>query len=735
MVFPSGGDVLHTHYNYHLGSAYIIAYLRKHGFTAEQFISNELYNARECSKQILKLKPKIVGFTVYEKNYMQCVLISKQLKIYNPDLIIIFGGPTPTVQSREIIETIKWVDLCVRQEGEETVLKLLMKLSECDYSLNLVNLFKIQGITFRNSNQVVNTPDSNVLFTNRLVKNYLDKYPSPYLSVVIPISKAYPIGIITARGCNQNCIYCNCSVLSRKNIYTHSVERIIEELLAISEYKEFKDPIPIYDDAFTIIPERAMRICEAIIENDITLPLLCATRCDMVTKELLDLMKEAGFIAVGFSLESAVPRVLRTIGKVTPPKHPISSFDKERNFITKFKEMTFYAKKIGIQSVFISIMLGLPGESIQDAQKTIDLINTLNIDVYAHNLLRIFKGTPLYKNRDKYGYSVKPISHINNVILENSYPFDVNKIQLGKNCSKIEDNKAIDYKTLKTLSLNTKRNTPKTYFNKVIINSDVIKPFIVEWLQENLAINGAIIQIYTTKTKLMKLQNSNKKTLFGNFSPTMNYESYYWSNSADQSILKSGRMIYYGDQIGLPIILKSTYSALQEYEVKKTSLHYTLCQDNTKSDTNAFYKLLNKISNSGNSFKYLLNEKPLPYFQSICRWTKNQANCFNMEVAIIDDDDSIRICWHSEPIGKLGEPFSIIKQKLMDLRELIIETRQCNTCPQYKKCSKCLFPNPLSFNEFCTYKNNLKTTEPADMIKIFYTLIEYFANPIYLKDF
>ena len=107
--------------------------------------------------------------------------------------------------------------------------------------------------------------------------------------------------------------------------------------------------VPIFDDTFTIIPARAKKICEKIIENDITVPLNCITRCDKMSIELLDLMKQAGFKAIGFSLESAVPRVLRTIGKVKPPNCRSSeNFEEEKDFIEKFKNMTTYAKKIGI---------------------------------------------------------------------------------------------------------------------------------------------------------------------------------------------------------------------------------------------------------------------------------------------------------------------------------------------------------------------------------------------------
>ncbi|MFX1569101.1 MAG: B12-binding domain-containing radical SAM protein, partial [Promethearchaeota archaeon] len=374
MVFPSGGDLYFTNFIYHLGSAYIIAYLRKHDFNAEQFISNESYSVDECVKRILSYSPKIVGFSVYETNYIQCVLLSNCLRKYNSDIIIIFGGPTPSVHSREILDSINSVDICIRGEGEETILELLLNLSDNNYNLIQTELFDINGVTFKIKDQIILNPDRSVLLSNRFIKNFIDKYPSPYLSNVIPISKAFPTGIITARGCNQNCIYCNCAVINKRNIYFHSIERVLEELRYISEYSNFIHPVPINDDTFTIVPTRAEKICEAIIENDLQIPLICTTRCDTVSEELLDLMKQAGFTSIGFSLESAVPRVLKTIGKVTSPETNSQNLEKENLFINKLKTMTTYARKIGIRKVFVSIMVGLPGESIQDAQKTIELI-------------------------------------------------------------------------------------------------------------------------------------------------------------------------------------------------------------------------------------------------------------------------------------------------------------------------------------------------------------------------
>lgn len=737
MVFPSGGDVFYTNFKYHLGSTYIIAYLRENGFNAEQFISKSAYNVKECVKKIMSYNPKIVGFTVYESNYMQCALISDGLKVYNSNVIIIYGGPTPTVQSKEIMETIKSVDLCVRQEGEETVLEILTALINNNFKLNHNISKSIKGITYREEDKIVVNPDCNILFSNRAIKNYLDKYPSPYLSRVIPASKAFPTGILTARGCNQNCIYCNCAVLSKKNIFFHSLNRVITELKYLSDKNiKFLGPVAIYDDTFTAIPERARKICEKIIENNIKLPLQCITRCDMIDRELIDLLKQAGFNSIGFSLESAVPRVLRTIGKVNPPNRPDSySFKREINFIDNLKEMTSYAKKIGFVNVFVSIMVGLPGETIQEAQKTMDLINSLKIDVYTHNYLHIYKGTPLYRDFENYGYEVKPIGQNNIVLQDNDFPFDVFKIKLGDKCSKITDSKIIDYDTLNILSLNPRREIPEPFFKNVIIDSKILKPTLVCWLQQNLALNGTIIQIYPDEKEYIKHHDKNKEVLYDNFTPTMNYQPYFWENHEDFSILRSGRKVYYGEKATLGINVKNTNSALKDYKKRYKKFEYLICQDRSLEDSEALYKLLIKILNCKDSFNYLLKRKPLPQIQNLCRWTANQANCHKLETVILDDRDFIRMCWYSDPIGKIGSSFTNITKKIQNIRDKIMLERNCIQCIRNETCVKCLFPFPLSGEQYCQYRIIHDTNKPANFINGFYVANDLLLKPLNLFDF
>ncbi|MHA1192374.1 MAG: B12-binding domain-containing radical SAM protein [Promethearchaeota archaeon] len=732
-ICPAGGDCYDTDFKYTLGSAYIIAYLRVNGYNAHQFISKKSFNIKECTREILKLKPKVIGFTVLISNYMQCVLLSRGLKRINPKIITIFGGPTPTVQSEDILECESSVDICVRGEGEEVAFKLLNGLKTNDFNLEKTNLEKIGGITFRRKNAVITNSDSDILSSNKSIKYYIDKYPSPYLSKVISASQAFPLGIITARGCNQNCVYCNCAVISKRNIYFHSTKRVIEELSYINKNRSSKVPIPINDDGFTIIPSRAKEICKKIIEYPLDIPLACITRADKIDKELLDLMKQAGFQSIGFSLESAVPRVLRSIGKVNPPdKKDNMNYEREKFYIQNLQDMTTYAKKIGMHPVFVSIMVGLPGETYQDALETLKLVKKLNIDYYAHNKLHIYKGTPIYQNYKDYNYKVKPYGRKNRIFISNTHPYDVNQIEYGINSAERQNYKYTDYNTLKILSINSVNDQGRSFFNNIILKSNFIEERLVKWMQKNLALNGAIIQIYSNKNELEKHDKTNKGILYDFLSPTKYYKCYYWEKINDKNLLKSERMSYLGDDIGMTIEFKNTKSSLYEYN--KKNLENIISIESDPNDSKTFLEFLSYLSEKENPYNFLLESNTLPQFLNICKWTSNLANCRTLETAIIEDNH-IKICWYSDPIAEVGSSFAHIKQMIKQILFDTEKTRNCKSCTIRNFCNKCAYPFPLSSKHYCQLRNMNDLTKTANLVNSLSVLKDLIFEPFTLIDY
>ena len=111
-----------------LGIGYLTAYLASNGFAAAQLETIRPVSGPECVREILRRKPKVLGLSVYDSNYPQCRFIAESVRRADDKIIVVFGGPSPSVQPEFVLEENPFVHVCVRHEGEETTLELLALL-------------------------------------------------------------------------------------------------------------------------------------------------------------------------------------------------------------------------------------------------------------------------------------------------------------------------------------------------------------------------------------------------------------------------------------------------------------------------------------------------------------------------------------------------------------------------------------------------------------------------------
>jgi hypothetical protein len=597
-------------------------------------------------------------------------------------------------------------------------------LETAHFNLEKASLETVKGITYRNDGQVFKTPDRGVIFVNRHIPGYLDKYPSPYLSGIINSAK---LGIITSRGCNQHCVYCICAVMSRRKIATHSVDRVIEELDYIAGNLVEDNPpvVDIFDDTFTLLPARALEICKKIIENKIKLPLSCITRCDKVDEELLDTMKEAGVKSIEFSLESAVPRLLRIAGKVrSPHTKEDHDFEKETAFIESFKKYITYAKKIGIENVFASIMIGLPTETPEEGRQTIGLMNSLieNIDFYGHNIFNVHPGTPLFSYCEK-EYGFKLIKRDSQVHYRTILGYDTRQVPLAPKSHFEVLGKQKDMDNIKTMALllsATKKKNPKlNNFNKIILCADVITKELVVWLQEYLAVNGSFIHIYSGLAGAKDHYQENEKTMDKYISPTKYYAAYYRTDEENGNVTLTPLRTYLLEKrCGIDIYLVNTQAGILNSE-RNPLQSIGIDRPGEKQDVLQLYHFLMDIAKDGNIMNVLFNRPTYPYFSSLCRWEKGEANCRRLETVIVDADYNIKTCWNGDPIGKVGMQLPDIVENLKHLQREAEKKRGCSNCQKNSVCTRCIFPNPMSGREYCDIRKGFNTGESVEAIRTF----------------
>ncbi len=109
----------------------------------------------------------------------------------------------------------------------------------------------------------------------------------------------------------------------------------------------------------------------------------------MVTKELLLKMKQAGCIAIWFSVESSSQRLLDAMDKGFTTEQAVNAFK--------------WAREAGLVTV-ASVLLGHPGETKESAWETVRFVEKLNPDDVGYNIATPYPGIPLTDYVKKMGW-------------------------------------------------------------------------------------------------------------------------------------------------------------------------------------------------------------------------------------------------------------------------------------------------------------------------------------------
>ncbi len=402
-VLPPGGQT--PYFGEHLGTAFLRTLLDRAGIPSLQYVPGRNVGLATFAAFLREQRPPLVGFTAYESNLRGCRALAAVVREVLPETVLLAGGPNATFTPEETLDLLG-ADVCLRGAGEASIVDLVSALVGAPSPRGRLDaiLSRIPSLVVRTADGIARTALGDLSSFPAARFHHLDELPSPYRAGMI---HGPDVGLITSRGCNQHCTYCSFAAISARHVHYHSVERVLDDLTALAEIASRSDrwsgQLSINDDAFTLSPARARRICEGMIERGLRLRLICETRVDRVDLELLRLMRRAGFVGVAFGVESAVPHVLRAIGKVQDP-HTTDDpgFERERAWVDHVRRAVRDAKRAGLEPT-VSIIGGLPGETAKDLAATVAFVRSLGVREYAHNELSLLPGTPLFATRHQHG--------------------------------------------------------------------------------------------------------------------------------------------------------------------------------------------------------------------------------------------------------------------------------------------------------------------------------------------
>ena len=363
-----------------LGLGYLAAVLEADGHSVRIFDFSLDPNTvpEDDVRQVVAYEPHIVGITTMTSLYHSTLETATLLKACLGRPIVV-GGPHPTVYPQRVLAESPVIDYVVRGEGEETMRELVRALAGGNHDVRL-----IQGLTFRLRGEIVSNPD------RPLLEN-LDGLPFParHLFDLKRYDLSTPDGqpmatILSSRGCPYSCSYCFKGIVGR-TYRQRSVDSIIAEMKLVVDQYDIRN-FYFIDDLFTIDVRRLHALAQRLIDEQLGVRWQCLARVDRVNAETLGKMYAAGCRRIHYGIESGNQEVLDRIGK---------SIKLER-----VRQAVHWTQKAGIE-VKGYFMLGLPGDTEETMQQTIDLAIELDLDQAMFSLTTPFPGTRLWDELTK----------------------------------------------------------------------------------------------------------------------------------------------------------------------------------------------------------------------------------------------------------------------------------------------------------------------------------------------
>lgn len=346
------------------------AFIMKHGHKLKILIN---LDTKSILEEIAKLKPDLVAFSCMTASYPWAL---KQARIIKKSfsMPIIFGGYHSTFNPEIISESA--IDIVCCGEGEYPLLELLDTLDKKEEFIKIKNLWsKYNGEVYKNEVRPLMQDLDALPFPDR--SSYYEQYN---------FLRNYPVKhFMSSRGCPFNCSFC----------YNHQLLRIYQSKgkyvrrkspkYFLSEIKEVKDKygfkVAIFDDDIFAIDAGWLLEFVPEFREQIKVPFACSIRVDVITEEIVRLLKKGGCFQVSFGVETGNEELRRLVLKKRISNKQIIEATK----LLKHYKIPFLTNN----------MIGIPTETIEQATETIKLNARIGTDVPWCSILQPFPKTDI----------------------------------------------------------------------------------------------------------------------------------------------------------------------------------------------------------------------------------------------------------------------------------------------------------------------------------------------------
>jgi radical SAM superfamily enzyme YgiQ (UPF0313 family) len=365
--------------------AYATAVLEKEGIEARLYdFPARNWGKTEYDALIREGQPEFVVLDSTTPSIHSDLEFAKSTKQLSPHCKVIMVGPHVSSQA---LETLR--------EGRGAV--DVAAIGEYDYTVRDViraypDLTNVTGIAYWDQGEV------RVTAPRPLIEN-LDDLPFPawhHLDLMdyFDGTKLYPyVDIFSGRGCPHRCTFC----LWPQVVHGHKL-RVRKPAAVVDEMEWVVGLCPdvakggeffFEDDTFTLHKPTAIGVCEEILKRNLKITFSVNARADTADLEMMKLLKRAGCRELLVGFESGDQDILDRVKKKTKVEQGIAFMERARE------------ARLDVHGCFV---LGLPGETRETMQKTIDYALNLGLTTLQFSSAMPFPGTEYFRYAEEGDY-------------------------------------------------------------------------------------------------------------------------------------------------------------------------------------------------------------------------------------------------------------------------------------------------------------------------------------------
>lgn len=385
LIKPSN---LSDHIQPSLGLGYLAAQIRhEHEVKIVDCIKEQLPGP-QLLPVLQSFRPHVVGSQCYSMDLERLKPVMETIKGFDPSITTIVGGAHATAAPEH---TIKYF-------GRELLDFVFVGEGEIGFPIFLRELMKGADAEFQNAPGLGWFQDGELRLNARGEEKDLDKLGMPAWDLIMPesypfsphgvVCKNFPIApIMATRGCPYMCTFCSSA---NTKLRKRSIPLVLEEIRMLQERHGIRE-FHMVDDNFTLELDYAKDFMRALLAEGIKASWATPNgiRLERLDKPLLELMRQAGFYSLSVGIESGSDRIRIKM--------------KKGSTIAKiWKDLRMVAEVGGIDMTGFFI-LGFPGETREDIEKTIEFAKELPLQRATFHSFIPLPGTEVWHQMEASG--------------------------------------------------------------------------------------------------------------------------------------------------------------------------------------------------------------------------------------------------------------------------------------------------------------------------------------------